>query len=49
MVIFFSITDPGTGTLQRTQAIDIVLTNYFWITFNKENSLELYLYPSTLN
>ena len=49
MVVFFSITDPGTGTLQRNQAIDIVLTNYFWISFGKENSLELYLYPSLLN
>jgi hypothetical protein len=46
---FFSISNPGAGTVQRQQAIDIVIHNILWIMEREESVKENLFIPITKN
>jgi hypothetical protein len=46
MEVFFALNEAGTGSLQRSQALEIVINNIAFLWNNKEGSLEQYLYSS---
>ena len=46
MEIFFALHEAGTGTLQRSQALEIVINNLAFIWDEKEKSLKQYLFSS---
>ena len=46
MAEFFSLTDPGAGTLQRQQAYDTVLYNVFWIEKKEQEIINSFFGPA---